>query len=104
MDSTLRWTSPVFTGGKVDSSPGLGLLAGEEAGTLVGLGLVERTPLELCTRWPLMVFDDSGKYFAALEYLRLDQVAKLPALMALSHVSLTGKSAATCRYPDFKIS
>ena len=59
-----------------------------------GLGWVDCMPWELWTMWPLSVSADSGKYFAAFAIVRPGQVSKLPALMALSQVNLTEKSAA----------
>ena len=49
----------------------------------------------MCT---LIVSTACGQYSAALEYFNPGHVARLPFLIALSRVDLTGNSAAACMY------
>ena len=60
--------------------------------------LVDRTPCDDCTIWPLRVSTDCGQYFAAFEYVSPGHVAKFPFLIALIHVDFTGNPAAACMY------
>ena len=56
--------------------------------------LVDRTHYEDWNICPLMVSTVHGQYFAEFEYVSPGHVSKLPLLIALSHVELTGNTAA----------
>ena len=56
-----------------------------------GLGLVEWMPWHVWVMCPWRVSSEVGQYLAALEYVRPSKVSQLPALIASSHVCLTGK-------------
>ena len=59
---------------------------------------MDRTPCDDCTIWPLRFSTERGQYFAAFEYVSPGHVAKFPFLIYLSHVDLTGNTAAACMY------
>ena len=60
--------------------------------------LLDRTPCEDCTIWPLRVSTDCGQYFAAFEYVGPIHVENFPFFITLSHVAFTGNQAAACMY------
>ena len=60
--------------------------------------LVDLTPCEDCTIWPLMLSTACGKYLDALEYVNPGHVSKFSFLIASSHVDFTGNPAAACIY------
>ena len=62
------------------------------------MGLVERRPCLSWTMWPRIVYSAEGQYFEAFSNVRPGQEVKLPALMALNQVYLTGKPATAWRY------
>ena len=60
--------------------------------------LVDCTPCEDWTMYPLIVSTARGQYFAALDYVSPGHVSTFPFFIALSHVDLTGNPAAPCTY------
>ena len=60
--------------------------------------LVDLTPCKDWTMCPLIVSTARGQYFAAFEYVSPDHVSKIPFLIDLRHVDLTGNPAAACMY------
>ena len=58
------------------------------------VGLVDRTCCLVWTMCPFMVSLLVGQYFEAFWYVSPGHDVKLPSLIALSQVSLTGKPAA----------
>ena len=62
------------------------------------VGLVGRTCCLVWTICPFMVSLLVGQYFAAFCYMSPGHESKLPALIALSQVSLTGNPAAAWKY------
>ena len=62
------------------------------------VGIVVRTCCLVWTICPFMVYLLIGQYFAAFRYVIPGQKSKLPAMIALTKVSLTRNPAATWKY------
>ena len=58
--------------------------------------LVDCTPCEDWTMYPLIVSTARGQYFAALDYVSPGHVSTFPLYIALSHVDLAGNPDASC--------
>ena len=60
--------------------------------------LVDRTPLEDWTMFPLVVSTACGKYLDAFEYVSPGHVSTFPLYIALSHVELAENPDHACMY------